>query len=81
MTGQERARWLNIATGLCSPTTGQVKIEGRVAALLIWINAALLSLNRAEVRARFDEIVYFSGIGKGIKVIGGLTDSSEATPE
>jgi ABC-type polysaccharide/polyol phosphate transport system ATPase subunit len=75
--GAGKSTMLNIATGLCSPTRGQVKIDGRVAALLelgsgfhpdltgaenVWINAALLGLNRAEVRARFDEIVEFSGI-------------------
>jgi ABC-type polysaccharide/polyol phosphate transport system ATPase subunit len=75
--GAGKSTMLNIATGLCSPTRGQVKIDGRVAALLelgsgfhpdltgaenVWINAALMGLNRAEVRERFDEIVEFSGI-------------------
>jgi lipopolysaccharide transport system ATP-binding protein len=79
--GAGKSTMLNIATGLCSPTTGEVKIDGRVAALLelgsgfhqdltgaenIWINAALMGLNRAEVRARFDEIVDFSGVGEFI---------------
>jgi lipopolysaccharide transport system ATP-binding protein len=75
--GAGKSTMLNIATGLCSPTTGRVRLDGRVAALLdlgsgfhpdltgaenIWINAALLGLGRSEVRARFDEIVAFSGI-------------------
>lgn len=79
--GAGKSTMLNIATGLCSPTKGQVQINGRVAALLelgsgfhpdltgaenIWINAALMGLNRAEVRARFDEIVEFSGVGEFI---------------
>src|SRR3954470_1599700 len=75
--GAGKSTMLNIATGLCTPSSGEVKVNGRVAALLelgsgfhpdltgaenIWINAALLGLNRAEVKARFDEIVEFSGI-------------------
>jgi lipopolysaccharide transport system ATP-binding protein len=75
--GAGKSTLLNIATGLCAPTSGEVKMNGRVAALLelgsgfhpdltgaenIWINAALMGLNRKEVRARFDEIVDFSGI-------------------
>jgi lipopolysaccharide transport system ATP-binding protein len=79
--GAGKSTMLNIATGLCSPTSGEVQVNGRVAALLelgsgfhpdltgaenIWINSALMGLNRAEVRARFDEIVEFSGIGEFI---------------
>ena len=76
--GAGKSTLLNIATGLCSPNEGVVKVDGRVAALLelgsgfhpdltgaenVRINAALLGLNRGEVRARFDEIVDFAGIG------------------
>lgn len=75
--GAGKSTMLNIATGLCLPTSGKVMVNGRLAALLdlgagfhpdltgaenVWINAALLGLNRAEVRKRFDEIVEFSGI-------------------
>jgi ABC-type polysaccharide/polyol phosphate transport system ATPase subunit len=75
--GAGKSTMLNIATGLCSPTSGDVRVNGRVAALLdlgsgfhpdltgaenIWINAALLGLNRKQVRSQFDQIVEFSGI-------------------
>jgi lipopolysaccharide transport system ATP-binding protein len=69
--GAGKSTLLNIATGLCLPTAGTTKVNGRVAALLqlgsgfhpdltgaenVRINAALLGLNRAEVRKRFDEL-------------------------
>src|SRR5262249_38671093 len=75
--GAGKSTMLNIATGLCSPTSGEVKVSGRVAALLelgsgfhpdlsgaenVRINAALMGLNRRETRVRFEEIVEFSGI-------------------
>jgi ABC-type polysaccharide/polyol phosphate transport system ATPase subunit len=80
--GAGKSTMLNIATGLCSPTSGAVQINGRVAPLLdlgagfhpdltgaenIWINAALLGLGRSEVRARFDDIVEFSGVAEFIE--------------
>jgi ABC-type polysaccharide/polyol phosphate transport system ATPase subunit len=75
--GAGKSTMLNIATGLCMPTTGEVKVNGRVAALLelgsgfhpdltgaenVRINAALMGLNRREARVGFEEIVEFSGI-------------------
>src|SRR3954469_7398572 len=75
--GAGKSTLLNIATGLCSPTSGDVKVNGRVAALLelgsgfhpdltgaenVQINAALMGLNRREARSQSEEIVDFSGI-------------------
>ena len=63
--------------GILKPTTGQVSVRGRVSALIelgagfhpeftgrenIYINGVLLGLTRAEIRARFDEIVAFAGL-------------------
>src|SRR5215472_2040578 len=79
--GAGKSTLLNIATGLCSPSEGLVSVNGRIAALLelgsgfhpdltgaenLRINAALLGLNRRQVREQFDEIVEFSGIGEFI---------------
>lgn len=76
--GAGKSTLLNIATQLCSPSEGTVRINGRVAALLelgagfhgdltgaenLRINAALLGLTRQQVNQRFDSIVEFSGIG------------------
>jgi ABC-type polysaccharide/polyol phosphate transport system ATPase subunit len=76
--GAGKSTLLNIATRLCSPSEGTVKINGCVAALLelgagfhgdltgtenVRINAALLGLTRQQVNQRFDSIVEFSGLG------------------
>ncbi len=76
--GAGKSTLLNIATKLCMPSEGTVEVNGRVAALLelgsgfhgdltgaenVRINASLLGLTRQQVRARFDQIVDFSGVG------------------
>lgn len=79
--GAGKSTMLNLATRLCSPSEGRVRIDGSVAALLelgagfhadltgsenVRINAALLGLTRQQVNRRFDSIVEFSGIGEFI---------------
>lgn len=76
--GAGKSTLLNLATQLCLPSEGTVRINGRVAALLelgagfhqdltgtenVRINAALLGLTRQQVNRRFESIVEFSGIG------------------
>jgi len=76
--GAGKSTLLNLATQLCSPSEGTVRVNGCVAALLelgagfhgdltgtenVRINAALLGLSRQEVNRQFDDIVEFSGIG------------------
>lgn len=75
--GAGKTTLLSIVAGLTVPDGGVVEVRGRVAALLelgsgfhpdltgaenVMINAALLGLSRREARARFEEIVEFSGI-------------------
>jgi len=74
--GSGKSTLLKILSRVTAPTRGCVKIRGRVASLLevgtgfnpeltgrenIYLNGAILGMRRAEIRAKFDEIVDFSG--------------------
>jgi len=75
--GAGKSTLLNLATGLLEPDSGQVEVEGRLAALLelsagfhhdltgaenLRINAALMGLSRRQTAERFEDIVEFSGV-------------------
>jgi lipopolysaccharide transport system ATP-binding protein len=72
---------LKILSKVTSPTKGSIKVKGRVASLLevgtgfhpeltgrenIFLNGAILGMTKKEIRAKFDEIVAFSGVEKYI---------------
>jgi ABC-type polysaccharide/polyol phosphate transport system ATPase subunit len=76
--GAGKSTLLSLVAGLCKPTSGRVCVRGRVAALLelgsgfhpdltgrenVFMNAALLGLNRRRTAECFRSIVDFSGIG------------------
>lgn len=76
--GSGKSTLLQIICGILTPTTGEVHIAGRVAALLelgsgfnpeftgrenIFVNGAILGLSREEVERRFDAIAAFADIG------------------
>lgn len=77
--GAGKSTLLKILTGITPPTTGEIKMRGRVASLLevgtgfhpeltgrenIFLNGAILGMPKKEIVEKFDEIVEFSGIGK-----------------
>lgn len=79
--GAGKSTLLKILSRTTTPTTGQVKIKGRVASLLevgtgfhpeltgrenIFLNGAILGMSKQEIKSKFDEIVDFSGVERYI---------------
>ncbi len=77
--GSGKSTLLQIIAGTLQPTTGNVSVKGRVAALLelgsgfnpefsgrdnVFLNGALLGLSEAEVRERLSAILAFADIGE-----------------
>ncbi len=79
--GAGKSTMLKILSRITSPTSGSIKIKGRIASLLevgtgfhpelsgrdnVFLNGAILGMTKAEVNRKFDEIVDFSGVEKFI---------------
>jgi len=79
--GAGKSTLLQLICGTLTPTTGQVEVRGRVAALLelgagfnpefsgrenVYLSAAVCGMSRKEIDKRYAEIVAFSGIGEFI---------------
>lgn len=79
--GSGKSTLLKILAGVAQPTTGRAELRGRLGSLLevgtgfhpdltgrenVFMAGALLGLKQSEIRAKFDEIVDFSGIEKFI---------------
>jgi len=79
--GAGKSTLLKILSRVTAPSSGVVKVKGRIGSLLevgtgfhpeltgrenIYLNGAILGMKKAEVARKFDEIVDFSGIEKFI---------------
>ncbi len=77
--GAGKSTLLKILSQITPPTTGEIKLRGRVGSLLevgtgfhpeltgrenIYLNGAILGMRKKEIEKKFDEIVEFAGIGQ-----------------
>jgi homopolymeric O-antigen transport system ATP-binding protein len=75
--GAGKTTFLKTVARIVQPTTGVVRVRGRVGALLevgtgfhpeltgrenVYLNGVILGMSRREVRRRFDDIVEFAGV-------------------
>ncbi|MBM3186028.1 MAG: ATP-binding cassette domain-containing protein [Bacteroidetes bacterium] len=79
--GAGKSTLLKILSQITSPSSGDIKIKGRIASLLevgtgmhpemtarqnIYLNGSIMGMQRHEITRKLDEIIDFAGIGKYI---------------
>lgn len=79
--GAGKSTLLKLLSRVTAPTTGNIKVKGRIASLLevgtgfhpeltgrenIFLNGAILGMRKKEIKRKFDEIVEFSGVERYI---------------
>jgi lipopolysaccharide transport system ATP-binding protein len=79
--GAGKSTLLKVLSRITGPTTGQIKVKGRIASLLevgtgfhpeltgrenIYLNGAILGMRKKEITRKLDEIIDFSGVERYI---------------
>jgi len=79
--GAGKSTLLKLLSQVTNPTSGEIKIKGRIASLLevgtgfhpeltgrenMYLNGAILGMSKIEIASKFDKILDFSGIGSYI---------------
>lgn len=79
--GAGKSTLLKLLSKVTSPTTGSIRMKGRVASLLevgtgfhpeltgrenVFLNGAILGMTKKEIQKKFDEIVDFAGVERYI---------------
>jgi lipopolysaccharide transport system ATP-binding protein len=79
--GAGKSTLLKLLSKVTAPSTGKIKVKGRIASLLevgtgfhpeltgrenIYLNGAILGMTKKEIRRKFDEIIDFSGVERYI---------------
>lgn len=79
--GAGKSTLLKLLSQVTNPTSGEIKIKGRIASLLevgtgfhpeltgkenVYLNGAILGMSKIEIASKFDKILDFSGIGRYI---------------
>jgi lipopolysaccharide transport system ATP-binding protein len=79
--GAGKSTLLKLLSRVTSPTTGEIKVKGRIASLLevgtgfhpelsgrenIYLNGAILGMRKKEITGKLDEIIDFSGVERYI---------------
>jgi lipopolysaccharide transport system ATP-binding protein len=74
--GAGKSTLLKLISRITSPTTGSIKVKGRIASLLevgtgmhpemtarenIYLNGAIMGMTKIEIKKKFDEIIDFAG--------------------
>jgi ABC-type polysaccharide/polyol phosphate transport system ATPase subunit len=81
--GAGKTTIMKILSGITTPTSGEISIRGRLAALVevssgfhpeltgrenVYLHGAMLGMRRSEIRKKLDSIIEFSGVGRYIEV-------------
>ena len=76
--GAGKSTLLKLLSGITSPTAGEIRVHGRLAALIeigsgfhpeltgrenVFLSGSILGMRRAEIAAKLDRIVEFAGVG------------------